>query len=92
MLKASKPHMRKLQTGTIDNDTADELMKRAIARTVLVDWEGLLDDNDQAIPFSPEEALKCLQESEDFYKEIFALAGERDLFQKQDEEAAGKNS
>lgn len=91
MLKKSKPHMRKLQSGNIDNDLADGLMKEAIARTILVDWEGLLDDQDQPIPFSQETALDLMKESNDFYQEIFQMANERELFQIEDLEGAKGN-
>lgn len=91
MAKAGKPHLRKIQRGNLDNDVADTMMKKAIARTILLDWEGLLDDDNQPIPFSEENALKCLEESYDFYSEVLQLCQERELFQDEEKEAAGKN-
>ena len=84
MLKRGKPHMRKMQQGTMDADTADVLMREAIAQTILLDWEGLLDDNGKPIPYSKEEAKKAL-EIDDFYQEIFDLAQQRELFSVQDD-------
>jgi hypothetical protein len=90
MMKKGKPHMRKLSSGSMDLDIADTLMRDAIAETILLDWKGLLDDDGKPIPFSKEEAKKALA-IEDFYKEIFAMAQERELFSLKDDEAAQGN-
>jgi len=90
MMKKGKKHMRQLERGTIDLDTADELMREAILETILLDWRNLLDDNDQQIPYSKEEARKALA-IDDFYKEIFELAQQRELYAIEDEKAAQGN-
>lgn len=92
MMKAGKPHMRSLKRGEIDNDLADDILRKAIAETILLDWEGLYDDNDNPIPFSKENALTCLNESTDFYLEIFAMAQDRENFKIKDQAIAEKNS
>jgi len=91
MMKNGKQQMRRLTSSQdVDLDTADELMREAIAETILLDWRGLLDDHDKPIPFSKEEARKALQ-IDDFYREIFSLAQERSLFAIQDQKAAEGN-
>jgi len=74
----------------MDADVADTLMRDAIAETILLDWEGLLDDEGKLIPYSKEEAKKALA-IEDFYREIFEMANQRELFTLEDEAAAQGN-
>ena len=91
-LKRSKPHLRRLQAGTIDGDVAEDIMKDAIANTVLLDWKGLLDEKGNEIPFSQEKAREQFDEAHDFYTEVFNLCQQRELFSIEDEEGAEKNS
>ena len=44
----------------------EQLLIKLIAETVIQDWRGLLDDNDNEIKYSSEEAIKVLTE----YREI----------------------
>jgi len=80
MIKRGKPHQRSIDSGTIGNEIAEELMKDAIAETIIKDWEGLLDDEDKEIPYSKEDARKMLDVAHDFYDEIYELAKQREHF------------
>lgn len=48
------------QRGMIDPDVQDTITARCLAHTVLLDWQGLTDDNDVPIPFTKEKALEFL--------------------------------
>ncbi|WP_185982980.1 hypothetical protein [Aureimonas mangrovi] len=50
------------QRGSVDSDVMDQITNKCLAQTVLLDWDGLLDDNDQPIPFSAEAALAYLSD------------------------------
>lgn len=89
-LKRSKPHMRKVQARTIDAELAEDIMKDAIAHTVLLDWRGLLDDERNEIPFSPDKARELFDEAQDFYTEMFQLCQQRELFAIEIEDGAAK--
>lgn len=82
------------QTGqeTEDEDVKIDVMKRAVAETILLDWEGMLDDKDKLIPYSPKEALKRLTSSSEFYNRIVVLANQRARFRHEVIEGAEKNS
>lgn len=93
MLKRTKPHVRAIEIGSVDNAFFENITKDAIAETIIKDWKGLgRKDSDGImveVPYSKEEARKLL-DKEDFYVEIRALAQSRDFFVEDSvEEAAG---
>jgi len=90
MMKNGKPHMRRVTSGTLDSESADELMKEAIAETVLLGWKNLIGEDGKPIEYSKEACREAL-EIEDFYKEIMALAQERELYRTEDRIAAEGN-
>lgn len=91
LLKKSKTNMRRIQRGKIDIQEAEDLIKRAMAQTVILDWRGLYDEKDVEIPFSKEEALLALREDDDFYEEVFAIAQDRELFRNDELEGKAGN-
>jgi len=90
MLRIGKDRARSFENKTMDPDEADNIMREAIAETILLDWRNMYD-NGKPVPFSKELALEIMKKSYDFYKELFHLCQERELFLKDNEEAAGKN-
>jgi len=52
----------------------EEVGKEAAANTVLIDWRGLIDDDDQEIQYSPEQALKLFKEAHRFYKDVIQIS------------------
>jgi len=52
----------------------DAVVMEGIARFILLDWRGLLDDDGVAIPYSPENALAFFTEYPDFYRLVVAHA------------------
>jgi len=91
MLKRGKPHMRSMEAGSLDPNIADDLMKDALAQTIIKDWKGLLDDKDEEIPFSTETARQLLDTPGDFYDEVFTLAKQRENFKIDKTEGTAKN-
>lgn len=91
MIKHGKPHVRGIEKGHVDNDVAEQLLKNAIAETIIKDWEGLLDENDKEIPYSKETAKKLLETAHDFYEEVYELAKDREFFKAEETEGTVKN-
>jgi hypothetical protein len=69
-----------LGMGEIDPKVADNLVKEAVAYTIVKDWGGLIDEDGNEIEFTPEKCLEMFNESEDFFQEVFRLANSRNNF------------
>jgi len=91
MLKRGKPHMRSIEAGVMDDEIAEDMMKDAIAETIIKGWEGLLDGEGKEIPYSKETARELLDVPGDFYDEVFALAKQREHFRVAKTEGTAKN-
>ncbi len=76
MASRLKVHAR----GAEDSDISDDLVKDAMAETIIKDWENLLDGEKKQIPYSKETARQLLDVPGDFYEEMFGLAKGREHF------------
>ena len=81
----TKPHMRRLRSGNLENDVIEEITQKAMARYILLNWEGLKDENDQEIPYSEKKAFELLSDPKykDFYRDISDMSQDRSLFRSQ---------
>lgn len=79
-------------TGDMDLDVLDALTVKALAKFVLLDWEGLEDDEGTAIPFSPEKAHELLTDVPDFRALVEGYAGNAQLFRDQELDETVENS
>lgn len=68
-----------------------DILTRQLARAVLIDWEGVYDDDGNEIPYSEEAALNALK-IKDFREFVYQAANERDTFRENADEEASKNS
>lgn len=80
--KLLKPHRFALQNNTIHIDVLKEINNKVLAQTVILGWDGLMDDEGKAIPFSVSTAYDLLQNPQyrDFRDMIQKLADEPELF------------
>ena len=54
----------------IDNDTAEDIMVRCFAKTILVGWDSLIDcDTKEEFEYSVANAESLLRDDKDFYSE-----------------------
>lgn len=91
MVEITKPHRRSIQTGIIDKKTADGLLAQVYAETVVLGWEGLTDENGQALPFSKENAQKLLLDLPDLFLLIRTTSEDQTLFRQEVLEADAGN-
>lgn len=71
-----KPGMR---TSDLAEEVFTEIARRASAETLLVGWEGMLDQNDQPMPYSVEAAYDVLG-MKDFYALVYQAASSFENF------------
>lgn len=72
------------------NDKAEELIIDIMSKTILLGWRGILDENDQPLPYSQEAAKKMLA-IPDFRMLVSKQADDFENFRQVTEEADAKN-
>lgn len=87
--RLTRPHRRAIQTDSIDPALADAISQEVFARTVVVDWEGHLDDDENGnpitekeFPCTPENVMSMFKAYPDFYADIVEQARKTALFRK----------
>lgn len=90
--QTGKPYARQMRHGTVDNKVLEDLIRQAMARHVLLDWENLDDEQGNPIPYSHEKALELLTKYRDFHQMVLEIAQDARLFKEQDLEEARGNS
>ena len=51
--KLGRPHQTQISHGTLDNKVIEEMSREAVAHTILLDWENVLDDDGSELRYSP---------------------------------------
>jgi len=100
----SRPYLRAIQTETMDNERAEQLLKEVYADCVVLNWEvlqkdgkykkGIEDPTDgKLLPFKPENIVKVLNapELKDLWIDIRNQAQKASLFRASIEEARAGN-
>jgi hypothetical protein len=87
MRQVSKPYRRQLQLGVLDEEVARDLVNKCMAACVLLDWEGIEDDEGKAIKHSEEKALELLRDVPDFRAVVLEVASEMETFRAVEQEA-----
>lgn len=91
LVAATKPYRRAMQIGTMDNKLANEILAKVYAETVLLGWEGVLDENEQPFPFNKVNAQHLLTVLPELFKLVQQTAEDSALFRLDILEADAKN-
>lgn len=72
----------------------DEHLSRVMAKTILVDWEGIEDEAGKPLAYSAEDAEKILADPamRDFKSYVFSLSNEAAYFRRQELDAKGNGT
>jgi hypothetical protein len=89
-MRISKPHRRSLRRGTLNDEVAERLLIKVMAKNILLGWRGLKED-DVEIEYSYTEAVRVLTEYKDLRDIVSDIANEMDSFKDEDEEEGKKN-
>lgn len=89
--KLMRPYRIQARTETLADETAEDILIKCMASTILLDWQGVFID-DKEIPYSPSNAEKILSEFKDFRNIISEFSQNMELFRANEEREAAKNS
>jgi hypothetical protein len=87
-----KPFGHAIRAGVAQVDM-DDIVHEGVAKYVLLEWKDLLDeDGVTPIPYSPEKAVELFKKAPDFLDIVVKMASNMDLFRKEAQKEAAKNS
>ena len=81
-----RPFKRKIDQDTLPAETAQELLCRAMAEYILVNWEGV-EDNGVVVPYSKETAFQALNTNAELRDFIQSIAVDTSQFVDEEESA-----
>jgi hypothetical protein len=87
--RISKPHKALIRNKTINEELSDELLLKAMAEAILLDWKGLEDDKGKTIKYSKGAAYDLLRDLRDFRNLVTELANEQVSFRREEVAAEG---
>lgn len=93
MSKLRKPQLHRIRKGKMSDDETSNLIKNAMASTVVTGWSGLEDDSGVEIKFSSDKCFEFFKDPElyDFYQFCRTEAADVDNFMRADENDAVGN-
>jgi len=65
-----KPHARRIQNGSLPVKEEQKILARVFVEVSLLGWEGVLDDNDQPLEFSKDNAVNLLVELPELFGKL----------------------
>jgi len=89
--RLTKPHRRAMETNTMSEETMKDIMYEVYAKTVVLDWAGINDDEGKPVQYSAEECIKLFREAPDFYANLSEAASTFNMFQEEQAEQDEKN-
>lgn len=89
--RATKPHRRAMELGTIDNVLAEKLMRDVFAESVLTDWRNVQDKDGKPLAFSKAEAVALLEALPELYDDLNEKASKAAMFRDEALENEAKN-
>lgn len=89
--RKSKPYRRAIDQGTMNPEVANQILREAYAEAVILDWEGITDEDGNEIPFTKENCVKLFEDLPDFFEDLKEQAMKMALFRATVREEEAKN-
>lgn len=86
-----KPFTAELRRGPLEESIAEDLLLKQMAKAIIVDWEGVTDEEGEEILCTYEAKYEVLKALPEFRDEIAAVAIDRDSFKSSLDEEGEKN-
>lgn len=89
--KKLAPYRSAVRQGTLDEETAEQLLCEVMAETILLDWEGI-EEGGKEVLYSKKEAVRFLKTYKDFKDLVQQVSDEMEVFRQREDDEAGKTS
>lgn len=89
-----EPERKAIREDKLDIDNLADIVLEVRAKTILLDWENIEDNDGNSIPYSSEKAMEFFKNPElnDFYVFVVAVSENADQFKKDLVKDSEKNS
>jgi hypothetical protein len=91
LAQLQQPHRRKIDAGTMDPQLSKDIVCKAMAKGLLLDWKDVVDKSGEDVPFSNEAALKALTINPEFREFVSEFAQNLENFRQAELEEVGKS-
>ena len=68
--KATRPYRKRMDTGTLDESLANDLLIQVFAETVVKGWEGITDREGNKLNFSVDNCVKVFKDLPDLFSDV----------------------
>ena len=75
-----KPHKRAFDKGEVSAGVVTDIICKAMARALLLDWDGVTDPAGNAVPYTHDAGYQLLRDSPEFRELIAGFAREESAF------------
>lgn len=89
--KGMRPHRRAAELGTLDNSTAEKVLREVFVESVLVDWRNVQDKDGNELKLTKENAISLLAALPELYDDLNDKAGKAATFREEALENEAKN-
>ena len=89
--KGMKPHRRAAELGTLDNATAEKVLREVFVESVLVDWRNVQDSEGEPMQLTKENAVYLFNALPELYDDLSDKANKAALFRDEALENEAKN-
>lgn len=87
----SKPHIRKINTGTLDEDTGLQILLDTYFEAVVLGWEGVTDENGEPLEYNRENFHKVMRDLPDLWMTIRTECDNMRNFQHEEAKVDGES-
>jgi hypothetical protein len=91
LTKLQAPYRKKIERGTMDPEVSRSILCEAMGQALLVDWADVVDKDGATVEFSPEMAVKALQNNDDLREFVSDFAIDLENFKAEETVEAGKS-
>lgn len=91
LARLQQPYRKKIENGTLDPKISRDLMCKAMAEHILLDWQDVVDGKGDKVPYDPQIGEKLLKSNGPFRDAISEFAMNVDNFKKEEKEELGKS-
>jgi len=91
LARLQQPYRRRIETGSIDPNTNKKIVAQAMAETILIDWDKVVNTENQDTPYTPVVGQTALMKSSEFRDFVSDFAMNLSNFREEEIEALGKD-
>lgn len=89
--RLTAPYRQSGVSADIPDEIYQQLARETAAETILVDWDGIEDQDGKALPYSKKAALDAINDLKDFYVLVMSVAHDMERFKVTAQAALEKN-